>query len=120
VTTDMPVFKEETFGPVAPVFRVKDAEEAIALANDSRYGLGGDIWTGNAERGIEIARRIESGSIFINGMVFSDPRLPFGGVKNSGFGRELSAFGIHEFTNVQTIWVGPATGPQMPVPVAAE
>lgn len=120
VTTEMPVFTEETFGPVAPVFRVRDVEEALALANDSQYGLGADLWTGDGERGVDIARRIESGSVFINGMVFSDPRLPFGGVKRSGFGRELSTFGIHEFTNVQTIWVGPATGPQMQAAAIAE
>jgi acyl-CoA reductase-like NAD-dependent aldehyde dehydrogenase len=120
VTTEMPVFREETFGPVAPLFRVRDAEEALALANDTQYGLGADLWTGNGKRGVEIARRIESGSVFINGMVFSDPRLPFGGTKQSGFGRELSTFGIHEFTNVQTIWVGPATGPQMQVAASAE
>jgi succinate-semialdehyde dehydrogenase/glutarate-semialdehyde dehydrogenase len=120
VTTEMPVFREETFGPVAPIFRVRDVEEALALANDTQYGLGADLWTGDGKRGVEIARRIESGSVFINGMVFSDPRLPFGGTKRSGFGRELSAFGIHEFTNVQTIWVGPATGPQMQVAATAE
>lgn len=113
VTTEMPVFTEETFGPVAPIFRVRDEEEALALANDTQYGLGADLWTGDGKRGVDIARKIESGSVFINGMVFSDPRLPFGGTKRSGFGRELSAFGIHEFTNVQTIWAGPATGPQM-------
>jgi succinate-semialdehyde dehydrogenase / glutarate-semialdehyde dehydrogenase len=120
VTTEMPVFREETFGPVAPIFRVRGAEEALALANDSQYGLGADLWTGDGQHGVEIARRIESGSVFINGMVFSDPRLPFGGTKRSGFGRELSTFGIHEFTNVQTIWVGPATGPQMQVAATAE
>jgi succinate-semialdehyde dehydrogenase/glutarate-semialdehyde dehydrogenase len=120
VTPEMPVFTEETFGPVAPVFRVRDADEALALANASQYGLGADLWTGDGQRGVDIARRIESGSVFINGMVFSDPRLPFGGVKRSGFGRELSGFGIHEFTNVQTIWVGPATGPQMQVAASAE
>lgn len=120
VTTQMPVFCEETFGPVAPIFRVRDTEEALSLANDSQYGLGADLWTSDGSRGVEIARRIESGSVFINGMVFSDPRLPFGGVKRSGFGRELSAFGIHEFTNVQTIWLGPATGPQMQVAATAE
>jgi succinate-semialdehyde dehydrogenase/glutarate-semialdehyde dehydrogenase len=108
VTEDMPVFKEETFGPVAAVLRVRDAEEAVRVANDSPYGLGGNIWTRDAALGERLARRIESGSVFVNGMVASDPRLPFGGVKRSGYGRELSTFGIREFTNVQTIWIGPA------------
>ncbi len=120
VTTQMPVFTEETFGPVAPIFRVRDADQAVEMANDTQYGLGADLWTGDGEAGVKIARQIESGSVFINGMVFSDPRLPFGGVKRSGFGRELSTFGIHEFTNIQTIWVGPATGPQMQVAGPAE
>lgn len=118
VTTDMPVFREEVFGPVAPLFRVRDEEEALQYANDSRYGLGSDLWTRDIERAKLIARQIESGSVFVNGMVFSDPRLPFGGVKRSGFGRELSPYGIREFTNVQTVWIGPAQGPQQPVAAA--
>jgi succinate-semialdehyde dehydrogenase / glutarate-semialdehyde dehydrogenase len=108
VTANMPVFKEETFGPVAAVVRVDDADEAIRVANDSLYGLGASLWTRDISLGEQLARRIESGNVFINGMVASDPRLPFGGVKRSGYGRELSAFGIREFTNVQTIWIGPA------------
>jgi succinate-semialdehyde dehydrogenase/glutarate-semialdehyde dehydrogenase len=116
VTPDMPAFREETFGPVAAVARVRDADEAIRVANDSLFGLGGNLWTGDVERGKELARRIESGNVFVNSMVASDPRLPFGGVKHSGFGRELSSFGIQEFTNIQTIWVGPAQGPQQPTP----
>jgi succinate-semialdehyde dehydrogenase/glutarate-semialdehyde dehydrogenase len=116
VTEDMPVFKEETFGPVAAVLRVRDADDAVRVANDSAYGLGASVWTRDLVRGEALARRIESGSVFVNGMVASDPRLPFGGVKRSGYGRELSSFGIREFTNVQTIWVGPAkeTRPQPP------
>jgi succinate-semialdehyde dehydrogenase / glutarate-semialdehyde dehydrogenase len=116
VTQDMPVFKEETFGPVAAVLRVKSADEAVRVANDSEYGLGGNIWTRDMAMGERLARRIESGSVFVNGMVASDPRLPFGGVKRSGYGRELSAFGIREFTNVQTIWIGPGEGQQQPAP----
>jgi succinate-semialdehyde dehydrogenase/glutarate-semialdehyde dehydrogenase len=112
VTPNMPVFKEETFGPVAAVLRVRDADEAVRAANDSAYGLGASLWTRDAARGDRLARRIESGSVFINGMVASDPRLPFGGIKRSGYGRELSAFGIREFTNVQTIWIGPAEAQQ--------
>jgi succinate-semialdehyde dehydrogenase/glutarate-semialdehyde dehydrogenase len=108
VTAGMPVFKEETFGPVAAIMKVRDAEEAVELANSSPYGLGGNLWTRNEALGERLARRIESGAVFINGMTASDPRLPFGGVKQSGYGRELSHFGIREFVNIQTIWVGPA------------
>ena len=113
VTRDMAAFREETFGPVAAVVRVGDADEAVRVANDSAYGLGASIWTHDAASGERLAHRIESGSVFVNGMVASDPRLPFGGVKRSGYGRELSAFGAREFTNVQTIWIGPAEGPQL-------
>ena len=109
VTEDMPVLTEETFGPVAALMAVRDADEAIRVANRSPYGLGAALWTRDVDRGRALARRIESGSVFINGMVASDPRLPFGGVKRSGYGRELSSFGIREFVNVQTIWIGPAT-----------
>jgi succinate-semialdehyde dehydrogenase/glutarate-semialdehyde dehydrogenase len=83
-------------------------DDAVRVANDSAYGLGASLWTRDLRLGEALARRIESGSVFVNGMVASDPRLPFGGVKRSGYGRELSSFGIREFTNVQTIWVGPA------------
>jgi succinate-semialdehyde dehydrogenase/glutarate-semialdehyde dehydrogenase len=108
VTRDMPVFREETFGPVAAVIRVRDEAEALAAANDSQFGLGSAVWTGDPERGRRLAARIEAGAVFVNGMVASDARLPFGGVKRSGYGRELSEFGLHEFVNVQTVWVGPA------------
>jgi acyl-CoA reductase-like NAD-dependent aldehyde dehydrogenase len=108
VTRAMPVFREETFGPVAAVIRVGDAEEAVAVANDSDYGLGANLWTGDVARGRSLAERIESGQVFVNGMVASDARLPFGGVKRSGFGRELSEFGTLEFQNIQTVWIGPA------------
>jgi succinate-semialdehyde dehydrogenase/glutarate-semialdehyde dehydrogenase len=112
VTPKMPVFAEETFGPVAALIRVRDADEAVSLANSSEYGLGANLWTRDIPRAEQLARRIESGQVFINGMVASDPRLPFGGVKHSGFGRELSAFGIREFVNIQTVWIGPAQNPQ--------
>ena len=112
VTPDMPAFREETFGPAAAVVRVRDADEAVRVANDSAYGLGASLWTRDAALGERLARRIESGSVFINGIVASDPRLPFGGIKRSGYGRELSAFGAREFTNVQTIWIGPAEAQQ--------
>jgi acyl-CoA reductase-like NAD-dependent aldehyde dehydrogenase len=119
VTTEMPVFREETFGPVAAIIRARDTEHAIELANDSQFGLGGNLWTRDIERGKALARRIESGNVFINGMTASDPRLPFGGVKRSGYGRELSWFGIREFVNIQTVWIGPAKTPA-PVKIASE
>ncbi len=108
VTPDMAVFNEETFGPAAAVIRARDAEDAVRLANDSQYGLGGNLWTRDIERGKTLARRLYTGNVFINGMTASDPRLPFGGVKRSGYGRELSDFGIREFVNIQTVWIGPA------------
>ena len=86
----------------------------MELANDSQFGLSGNLWTRDIERGRKLARRIESGGVFINGMTASDPRLPFGGVKRSGYGRELSTFGIREFVNIQTVWIGPAMGFQIP------
>jgi succinate-semialdehyde dehydrogenase/glutarate-semialdehyde dehydrogenase len=104
----MPVFREETFGPVAALIRVKDAEEALAVANDSDFGLGSSIWSADVDGARRMAERVEAGMVFINSMVASDARLPFGGVKRSGYGRELSEIGIKEFTNAQTVWVGPA------------
>ena len=108
VTPDMAVFKEETFGPVAAVIRVGNADEAIELANASEFGLGAALWTKNLDLAERLARRIEAGAVFINGMVASDPRLPFGGIKRSGYGRELGIHGLREFTNVKTVWIGPA------------
>lgn len=102
----MPVFAEETFGPVAPVVSARDADEAIAIANDSRFGLGASIWTRDVPRGAALAGEIEAGSVFVNEVVKSDPRLPFGGVKRSGYGRELAEFGIREFVNVKSVWIG--------------
>ena len=98
-------WREETFGPVAVLVRAQDTDAAIALANDTIYGLGANLWTRDLERAQLLASRIQAGSVFINGMVASDPRLPFGGVKQSGYGRELSEFGIHEFVNIQTVWM---------------
>jgi succinate-semialdehyde dehydrogenase / glutarate-semialdehyde dehydrogenase len=108
VRPGMPVYHEETFGPLAAVIRVSDDEEALRVANDSEFGLGSSIWSANVDRARQLAERVEAGMVFINGMVASDARLPFGGVKKSGYGRELSSYGIKEFTNIQTIWVGPA------------
>jgi succinate-semialdehyde dehydrogenase/glutarate-semialdehyde dehydrogenase len=108
VKPGMPVYNEETFGPVAAVIRVRDAEEALRVANDTEFGLGSSIWTKDIERAEMLAERVEAGLVFVNGMVASDARLPFGGVKRSGYGRELSSYGIKEFTNIQTVWVGPA------------
>ena len=105
VRPGMPAFDEETFGPVAAVLRARDAGHAIELANRSKYGLAASIWTGNPERGEKLAAEMETGVVFINEIVKSDPRLPFGGVKRSGYGRELSAFGIREFVNIKTIWI---------------
>lgn len=107
VTPNMPAFAEETFGPAAAVIRVGDEEEAVALANATEYGLGAALWTRDLDKARVLARRIEAGAVFINGMVASDPRLPFGGIKKSGYGRELGVFGIREFTNIKTIWIGP-------------
>jgi len=116
VTPEMPLFREETFGPVAAVIHARDAEHAIELANDSDFGLGGNLWTGDIARGRKLARRLESGAVFLNGMTTSDPRLPFGGVKRSGYGRELSSYGIREFVNIQTVWIGPALSTASPPP----
>ncbi len=119
VTPDMTVFREETFGPAAAVIRARDEAHAIELANDSDFGLGGAVWTSDTSRGERVAANVESGAMFVNGMTASDPRLPFGGVKRSGYGRELSSYGIREFVNIQTVWVGPAVA-AAPVSAAAE
>ena len=119
VTPEMSVFAEETFGPVAAVIHARDSEHAIELANDSKFGLGSNLWTRNLEQARKLAARIEAGGVFINGMTASDPRLPFGGVKNSGYGRELSSFGIQEFVNIQTVWIGPRVE-NVPVKAASE
>ncbi len=105
VEPGMPAFDEETFGPVAAVIVVADEREAIRIANASAYGLGASLWTGDRERGERLARELEAGSVFVNGLVKSDPRLPFGGVKRSGYGRELSEYGLREFVNIKTVWV---------------
>ena len=102
---DSPAYKDELFGPVATVFVVKDEEEAIRIANDTMFGLGSSLWTNDKERAGRLSHQINAGNVFINDMVKSHPHLPFGGVKDSGYGRELSVLGIHEWVNCKTVWL---------------
>ncbi len=105
VRPGMRAYEEELFGPVAIVIRAKNDEDAIRIANDNRYGLGASVFTRDSKKGEQLARRLQSGSSFVNGLVKSDPRLPFGGIKASGYGRELSIQGIREFVNIKTVWI---------------
>jgi succinate-semialdehyde dehydrogenase / glutarate-semialdehyde dehydrogenase len=105
IPPNSPAYREELFGPVASLFRVKNLDEAIRIANDSRFGLGASAWTNDPGEQERFINELEAGMVFINQMVASDPRVPFGGVKRSGYGRELSTFGIREFANVKTVWV---------------
>jgi succinate-semialdehyde dehydrogenase/glutarate-semialdehyde dehydrogenase len=105
IPKESPAYREEFFGPVASLFRVKDIDEAIRLANDSRFGLGASAWTADDRERERFINELESGMVFINKMVASDARIPFGGVKSSGHGRELSANGIREFMNIKTVWI---------------
>jgi len=105
VTQGMPAFDEETFGPVAAITRVADVDAAVDAANASQFGLSGNIWTRDVALARKLARELYTGGVFINGVTASDPRVPVGGVKNSGYGRELSHFGPHTFVNAQTVWI---------------
>jgi len=106
ITEDMPAYNEELFGPVAAIFKVKDEEEAIKIANDTLFGLGASLWTKDPSKADKLARKIESGAVYINELVASSPYLPFGGIKNSGYGRELAEMGIKEFVNKKTVSIG--------------
>jgi succinate-semialdehyde dehydrogenase/glutarate-semialdehyde dehydrogenase len=105
VDKGMPAFDEETFGPVAAVIRAKDEADAVRLANDSSFGLGASLWTQDRARAERVAAQVEAGSVSVNGIVKSDPRLPFGGIKRSGYGKELSEYGIREFVNIKSVWI---------------
>jgi succinate-semialdehyde dehydrogenase/glutarate-semialdehyde dehydrogenase len=105
VTPGMAVYDEETFGPVFAIIPFQTEEEAIVIANDTRFGLAGAVWTRDPEKGEKFARAVDTGAMFVNGMVKSDPRLPFGGTRKSGYGRELAEYGIKEFVNIKTVWM---------------
>ena len=105
---------EETFGPAAAVITVRDDDKAARVANATRYGLGASVWSGDPDRALGLGRRISSGALFVNAVVASDPRLPFGGIKNSGYGRELGPAGLYEFTNARTFYVGGGERPAVP------
>jgi succinate-semialdehyde dehydrogenase/glutarate-semialdehyde dehydrogenase len=111
VTAGMPVLTEEVFGPAVPIVRAPDLDAALRLANETRFGLGSNVWTSDLDRGQDIAARLDAGHTAINGITASDPRLPFGGVKDSGYGRELSHHGLHEFVNIHTVVVNGPHGP---------
>jgi len=106
ITEDMPLYREEVFGPVASLYRVADIDEAIKVANDTTFGLGSNAWTSDPDEQQRFVNDLQAGQVFINGMTISYPELPFGGIRRSGYGRELSGHGIREFCNLKTVWVG--------------
>jgi succinate-semialdehyde dehydrogenase / glutarate-semialdehyde dehydrogenase len=106
ITRDMRLYTEEAFGPVAALYRVESLDEALAIANATTFGLGANAWTTDPDEQRRCVRELESGAVFVNGMTTSYPQLPFGGIRNSGHGRELSAHGIREFCNIKTVWIG--------------
>ncbi len=106
ITTEMRIYLEEVFGPVASLYRVDDLDAALSVANATSFGLGSNAWTTDPDEQARFAVELEAGNVFINGMTTSYPELPFGGIKRSGYGRELSAHGIREFCNLKSVWVG--------------
>ena len=112
ITDEMDLYAEEVFGPVAALFTVQSLEEAIDIANSHPYGLGSNLWSEDEGERAHFVRDVDAGMAFINGMVTSYPELPFGGIKQSGYGRELTDLGMHEFMNAKTVWIGPPSSMQ--------